>query len=194
MHEEILGSKLKNCNVLIVEDEKYLAEVLSKRFYQFTSVQPIIAHYMDEANKYVLEEEIEFHLAIVDTMLPKSEGSYKSVNEKKTELLNVRKKINSAREHSLDNKLEAELEKYRYQRLKIIKSINALIEPEGGIDIIEEWRNQQKKFPILFLTAIGKEDIAMKGKRIAGEKSSVWIVKPVNSNYMLKKCEELLAK
>jgi DNA-binding response OmpR family regulator len=183
---------LCNCHILVVEDDAPLASRIVRLFTDFT-VPPEIAHSMEQARRIIADGQGNFGLAIMDVMLPPSDEDFKEIREHEKTLERVRKEVEEAGTHPVDDNAKRRLFDARYNRAQALRQIESLIDPEGGIKLVEEWRSSNQLFPILFLTAVGNDKMVKRGRSAAGEYSD-WAVKPVPSILILEKCVNLLLK
>jgi DNA-binding response OmpR family regulator len=188
---------LRNCRVLIVEDDIHLAKNIAAIFKEHTGLEPEVAHCEEEARDIVANGQNIFCLAIIDVMLPKTRLALAEIAKHEKTLESIRETIEKAGTHPHNEATKLALSDARWKRSQALEQINALIDREGGIELVKEWRKESSRqndfFPILYLTAIGNDAAIQRGRLAAGE-CSEWIVKPVPSNVILEKCVNLLLK
>jgi response regulator of citrate/malate metabolism len=187
---------LKNCRVLIAEDEDPLARRIARLIKDYSQFDPVITHYMEEARQIMANEKQGFDLVILDIMLPTSEEDVQDIQilkEKLQEKLGVLSEAIALSNQQPENKdAKIAVSEARDAQALILKQIDRLIDREGGIQLVKEWRAANCTFPILFLTA-GSEAIVQRGLLAAGENSDA-VVKPAPSEVIQEKCINLLQK
>ena len=148
MTQEEVRNVLQDMRVLVVEDDKKLAQRLVTLFKEATTVEPVVANYMDQAREEMRKETPDgkpgpFDLVVMDVMLPATESDFSAV-------LDLVRKISEARE--VIRHLEAlgkqatdddrtQPADARQLRRQALRSIRNLIKGLGGVDLVEEWRN-----------------------------------------------------
>jgi FixJ family two-component response regulator len=186
-----LSDVLGNLQVLIVEDDVKLATQLAGLIKEFAHREPVLVHTMEAARKMVAEEKERFGLLIMDVMLPESNQDFDDIGKFKKKLIILRKKIKEASTRPADQLSQEILENARRDRAHIQRRIEELIQDAGGIHLVEEWHKAGIQFPILFLTAVGAQEMIDWGKAAAG-KYCEWITKPAPDEEILAKCKMLL--
>jgi DNA-binding response OmpR family regulator len=193
---EPIERPLHNGHILIVEDDVRLAERIVALFKEYSSLEPSVAHCMEQATD-ILSNSAGFDLLIMDVMLPKTQEDFIEVQELKKILGRARAVTEKYGSQPLTEKRSTELNDARYRRAQALKLIDDLIVQEGGIALIEEWRNttatQNKCRAILYLTSVGSLITVERGLSDAREISD-WIIKPISSNEILRRCAKLLQK
>lgn len=186
---------LRNCQVLIVEDDIRLAENLAELFKEYTDKDAVIAYCMQTAHEQILQKE--FNLAIVDVMLPGTEDDFQKICDYEKILAKIRRTIEKIDTLSDDDKDREKLMDARYKRAETLNQIDNLIRRDGGIELVKEWsRSDSSKIrdiAILYLTAVGNNASIQRGLS-AAKGHSDWLVKPVPSIKILEKAMELIQK
>jgi DNA-binding response OmpR family regulator len=182
---------LKNRLVLIVEDDRELAGRIASLIKEYTGLDPKVANSVEAARNSVDAARQDFGLVIMDVMLPPLENNLTLIERLEERLESLRKRIKEAAARPNDEDMKSNLFKARDERAHVLDQIDALIDAEKGFELVSKWRQTGHTFPILFLTAVGADDIVKQGKEAAGERSD-WIVKPVSSELILEKCVDLL--
>jgi DNA-binding response OmpR family regulator len=195
MSQEMSPSKeiLKNIQILIIEDDLYLSTQLSNLFSNVCVNKPILAHSIEQGRyEYKSMRDVN-RLVIMDLMLPDTEKTYKDIQKLEMELDSIRKTIEQSGTQPLGINGKNKIYDARFKRAKILREIQSLIIREGGIVLAKEIRLVDNRTPILFLTAVGADEIVEKGTSIAGELSE-WLVKPVPSKKIFEKAISLILK
>jgi DNA-binding response OmpR family regulator len=183
---------LRNCRILVVEDDAPLAKRIAALFKEYTNVEPIIAHSAQEASDIVAGAAGSFGLAIVDVMLPETVADYEDIQQYQEIINHARQKIEEAGPPPHDEDTETALRDARYERAQALKQTEDLIDSEGGIKLVAGWRRVSSNRPaILYLTAVGSDAVVKKGLSVAGQRAT-WIVKPMRSEQILEQCANLL--
>lgn len=186
-----MNSVLSECNVLIVEDDSNLAERLKNYFKVITGILPTIVDNMKDAIEIVLNDKNIFNLAIVDIMLPMDKDTYKKRKEFVNELEKVRNEIGKIDIFSSIDSEQKKLTELRIKRSEIQKWVEVYIIEEGGIEIVKKWREYEKEFPVLYLTAVGNNALVNEVLSIA-RCYAEWLVKPVSSDVIKSRAESLI--
>jgi len=185
---------LKNCRLLIIEDDDSLALRISSLFSIHTGIDPVIINNMEDAIDIVNKEKKKFDLAIVDIMLPSNDVFYKKVRELEMLLNTIQDELSKISSFSNEDNREKSSD-LRYRRSQALKQLNEIVYNRNGIHVVEQWRkdkkNKVKQFPILFLTATGSDGVVREGLGIAGRYSD-WAIKPAPSEVILEKSTKLL--
>jgi DNA-binding response OmpR family regulator len=187
---------MRGKRILIIEDDDFLARKLAELLKQFTLEETIIAHSVEAAKNLLEGKTVDFDLAVVDVMLPDTEQDYKEIQEfreKMEQLAYEIKKIEQASDHS---GARERLSQARYQRSLFHERIFDRVKEEGGIELVQTWvenrsKTTNKLFPVLFLSALGNQNVISKVERIEGLLEK-WIVKPVEEGVLLTECSNLL--
>lgn len=190
--ETQINEILSNCYVLILEDDKELSDRIKNLIGKYTQDSPIIAHSVEEARKIVSKFNRKIDLVILDIMLPEVNSQYIKILELEESLKKINETINNVINEDSEEAKKI-LFTSRYERSLVIQDFEELINNSAGVNLVDEWRKDKQQFPILFLTAVGDNGTVENALSIAGENSS-WIIKPSNSQLILKKCIDLLIK
>jgi DNA-binding response OmpR family regulator len=190
--EKQVKNALEKCRILIVEDDRELANNLFELIKSFTQPEPLVVHTMETALKQVLKinKSIDFDLVILDVMLPRTEEQLKKIEQFQMELEELRNIIRALKSKT-EGLPQSEMEAARAKRARIQWQIDELVVPDGGIQLVKDWHNAGIQFPILFLTAVGDPEKINRGKASAG-KCCEWIIKPAPDEEILAKCLTLL--
>ncbi len=185
-----MSNTLESKSILLVEDNDLhnsgLADILISLDVQTTS-----CYTMEEARGFIIENKHD--LAILDVMLPASKEDLKKLNELMIEFKELKKKIKEAMLVE-DNNALVLLES---AHIDMEMKLGALIDDEGGIKIAKVIRENNKinglrPTPILFLTAVGDEEIMDKAlEEISTNRE--WMVKPAEVQAIIDTCEKLIA-
>ncbi|MBZ0285046.1 MAG: response regulator [Anaerolineae bacterium] len=191
-----IKDSLNNCKVLIVEDDDLLAKRIKSLFEKYTHLEPTIARYMGAARAIVTKRGGDFDLVILDIMLPATRQDFGEIQGLEKRLKDLRMKLEGD-SASLDESAQAARRDARYERGEALKRIEELIDREGGIKLINEWLkyypDENQRFTVLFLTALGNNEVVTRGLHLAGQFSD-WIVKPIPSDLILEKSANLIVK
>jgi DNA-binding response OmpR family regulator len=183
---------LRDCQILIVEDDNTLAKHLITLFKNYTGKNPSVAHYMDQASNIFTRTQGKFNLAIVDIMLPETQQDYTDIQYFETKLEELRIRIERAIELSDEENKKIALTNARFERAQALREMQNRIKREGGIELVEKWRSTSNLiFPILYLTSVGDEVCKKKGLSVKGGNLD-WVIKPVHTDLILNKCFNLL--
>jgi DNA-binding response OmpR family regulator len=177
--------------ILIVEDDTLLAKSIAQLLSAFTITSPIISHSVQQALDEVAKPECTFDLAIVDIMLPEDEAAYALICDREKRLQEIGSIIDETA-HLAPEITREKLFKARYERSQILAYISHLINPNGGIELVTQWREGNKHFPILYLTAVSNETVVKTALSLPGGHFQ-WLVKPVSSDEIIEKCCSLLS-
>jgi CheY-like chemotaxis protein len=181
-------------NILAVEDDTELAAAIAVRLERVTGQTVSVAHSMEIALQRI-DHEPRPDLAVIDLMLPETEADLSEIAclEKKArsydqEIIRLEKKEN-------DPEAMEKLKGIRYERAMALKTINSLVNSEGGIEMIRRWEkshpNLRWPIPTIFLTAIGGDVERRQGQQVAGIHSR-WLVKGQPTETLFEMCAELL--
>ncbi len=182
---------LNQRRVLIVEDDRELANRIASLIEGFTEAKPVVVHTMETARKKVRGAKDRFDLALLDIMLPRTEEHFGKIGVLEERLETLRIVIKGANSRQKDDSMWEALVDARDERAYVQRQIEELIVLDGGIQLADEWRDDGLQFPILFLTAIGAVETSQLGLKCAGNRSA-WIVKPAPSDRILDECVALL--
>lgn len=184
---------LKGKNILIVEDEDFIADKIKKLLEGYTETTILLANCIESALKKIQGHSI-FDIILVDVMIPETKSNVEKVKEYEKRLDGLRKDFEHL--NSLDKTTEVQnsLYKKRIERSEVLKGIESLIDEEGGIHLIERIKAENKdKIPksCIFLSAIGNETKIKSGLNVAGENSK-WLIKPIPNAIILETCCNVL--
>jgi DNA-binding response OmpR family regulator len=191
---EQIRRALSGCRILIVEDDRWLADRIAMLFAEYADTEPKVAESVEAARTVVPDVLESFDLAVIDVMLPKTSDDLKIIREHQETLDSLRREIAEIGAVPADKQAEIKLADARYRRSQALAEINNLIDTEGGIALVEAWRNVSKGhvlvLPVLYLAAVSKEATVRRGLEAA--KYSDWLIKPVPSELILEKGVSLL--
>jgi DNA-binding response OmpR family regulator len=182
-----------NWNILIIEDDSFIAENFKEAFFNagFTNVK--ISNYINDALLLIQSET--FDLFIVDIMLPKSEENYKKIGESQRELTIIRREMITLDQIQNKESPNNRINELREKRSSLLNRIDELIEMNGGINLISQIQGDSKynqPKAIIFLSALGNEEIVNDGLNKSKVKSR-WLIKPINSELLIKISIDLLS-
>jgi CheY-like chemotaxis protein len=175
-----------NCykKALIVEDDKEqreaVTDILSEFFPEFHREK---ATTFECAIEKVKEK---YDLLIIDVMLPKDKTAEKKIEEleeKRYELLN--QTIPQSRNES-DASINPRPSDQSYAVLAIDQEMKRHIEMEGGVNVVEEYRNNTVgkdricDTPVLYLTARGLPKLRQRGLSYISKNKVKWLEKPAS--------------
>jgi DNA-binding response OmpR family regulator len=185
--------ELRDCRVLVVEDDDTLARRIADRLHAYTGVKPRVAHSVRQAHRIVADAQGGFELAVVDVMLPQTEVAWKRVRALEQRLDEAARAIREVGPLPSDEAAKIRLADARYDRARALPAITDSIDRRAGIGMVKEWRDKGTLLcPVLYLTAVGN-DLAIKdGLDAGGANRSDWLVKPAPTNVILEKCSLLI--
>ena len=195
MSSEVKRS-LRGLTILIVEDDAELANDIIEVLTPLTGQAPTVAGCIETALN-LLSEKAKYQLTILDVMLPRNEEDAIVIEELEQRLRSFRNEIADLERRDKEPLAQDKLRGIRYERANVIKRIDGLMDPQGGITLIERWKQLHLghpwPLPTVFLTAISNNAIKRTAKQVVGENCE-WLVKPVSSRILIETCEELLAR
>jgi DNA-binding response OmpR family regulator len=187
---------LQGCRILIVEDSVDLAERIANLLKPYCGVDPVLVHSMEKAKDTMRSGSVQYSLAIVDIMLPRTEGDFKQMRDHEKILEEVRKTIRESVSQG-DQGAKQDLIEARANRAAALRQISHLIDTRAGIALVDAWQpilaEQGHRLPILYLTAVGNDRAVREGLAVAGEHAD-WAVKPVTARDILDRCAMLVRR
>jgi CheY-like chemotaxis protein len=184
---------LHGLKILIVEDDMELANDIVEVLTPLTGQVPTVAGCIETALEF-LSDKAQYQLAILDVMLPRKKEDSTKIQEFEQQLRSFRSEISDLERREKETVAQDRLREIRHERATVIKRIDDLIDPKGGITLIEQWKlshlDHPWRLPTVFLTAVSNNAIKRSAKLVAGENCE-WLVKPVSSRILIETCEEL---
>jgi DNA-binding response OmpR family regulator len=180
--------------ILIVEDESTIQEQVVRWLISFE--QTIFrAEHMVQAREILRDHWDEIELIIMDVMLPKDEKDAQKVKcliETREEAYTKWLSLEDKRPSNGD----LEWRKARFAVDALDREIFDLLDTEGGINLILEHVQEEKKFqkPVLYLSARENQSIRDKGLTLIAKGKSDWLVKPITEGEVTLAVKRLLAK
>jgi CheY-like chemotaxis protein len=210
-----IKDKLKDNNVLIVEDDADLAERLGALIEKYTGKKPVVKKCCNGKSEGGLDELISkgnsYDIIIVDVRIPKNEASLKIVEESTSMWETLQYKImeyeNAIDDAEAQEELETLWKKQEMHEIEIRKNID----PEAGITMIEGWvadyrgKNEGNlpSIPVLYLSSRTYDRLAEKVKNAHGPSGAIerlepvpfrWLSKPASPDLILSTMANLLPK
>jgi DNA-binding response OmpR family regulator len=189
---------LRGRAILIVEDDKRLAERIARLFESQTGVDPFVVRTIEGALHRLSDKNPRFDLAIIDVMLPMTEADLKTIEVLEETLRQTRDEIaafafsSPADETARTRFLDAES-----KRSQALKQIDYLIDSEGGVSLIKRWLarypDRNWDLPTLFLSAVS-QTADLQARLSESQVDYHWLVKPVPSELILARCVDLLQR
>lgn len=210
-NEKAIRDRLKNCRILIIEDDQDLAPRLADLYASWGIKKTNMTHRRCvRGHKYggldlLCAKPDSFDLICVDIMLPWDERNLKKCDDLQQQWNKLQAKVSSLRDRGLVS--GTEMGKLRSDLSTIARNMRKTINREAGVKMIIEWCTKMKKklsetwtpsAAILFLTARQESSLPTENKKIQeflGEHSRVkWITKPALELQVVTGAAELLAQ
>lgn len=208
-NEQMRLEVLKGKRVVIVEDDAELATRLKAELEQYGMiVEGHIAWIRGEggAIECLRVKGPKVDLLILDVMLPATEENYKQLIAIEKELKDLRGTfVRASSSQPQTEDFNQKLQEARNRRKDLLAKSRELIEKEGGVDLVEEVLRVDPPLPlppVVFLTAVGHEQIIVRAQTVIQEQSkvrketirSLWLVKPQTIGAILDAAVDLIGK
>jgi len=184
--------------VLVLEDDEGIAKNISQLFETKWRCTTEIAESKEKAEELVNDPKKKFKLGIIDTMVPGTECDLREIRNLEKQLKEVETVIMKVHNAKDDDAAKREqLPGARHRRSVILDQISKLIDRKGGIKFVRTLRgtgrSKNRNIPVLYLTALGNDEIVSEGLEASGVKSG-WLRKPAPGEVILARAKELFAE
>lgn len=198
LKEEEIRESLESKKMLIIEDDENLSKRLISAFKNYGAVVTV-RYCIDSGLEELKERGLDYHLIVVDVMLPQAEEESQQIQSCRKEVFECVEVLMQEDEADPDDdEFRKRLEKARERRKSLLNQIGSLIRKLGGIEMLEEWVSsliddeKNERPAMLYLTAVGNEEAISRCNKAAGDKDIKWLVKPVTGSKLRRTAVELM--